>query len=207
MKIYFVRHGESIGNKEGLHQKGDMPLSETGREQAKRIAERLKKFKIDLIFTSPIERTRQTAEIISKSLGIPIEEWDTLTEARGPSEIVGKSIKDPEARRIKKLIRENYIKGNWKYSDEENFEDLNTRAEAFLKHILKTHRNHDILCISHATLIKFLVCKMAYGKNLTPLIFHTFFHHFLTSNTGLTVCEYEDKSGWWIKHFNDASHL
>lgn len=196
-----------MGNKAGLHQKGNMPLSETGREQAKKIAERLAKFKIDTIFTSPVARARETAEIISKSLKIPVEEREELIEAKSPSEIWGKSINDPTAKKIKKLIRENYLKGNWRYSDEENFDDLNTRADAFLKHILKSHKNHDILCVSHATLIKFLVCKMAYGKSLTPLIFHTFFHHFLTSNTGLTVCEYEDKSGWWIKHFNDASHL
>jgi probable phosphoglycerate mutase len=207
MKVYFVRHGESVGNKSGLHQKEDMPLSETGRLQAEKIAERLRKYKIDLIFTSPIQRTKETAGIISKSLDIPVEVMDELAEAKGPSEIVGMAISNPEALRVKNLIRENYAKGNWKYSDEENFDDLNVRIRSFLDHILKTHKDQDILCVSHATLIKFIVCKMVFGDELTPRIFHIFFHHFWASNTGLTVCEYEEESGWWVRHFNDTSHL
>ena len=207
MKVYFVRHGESVGNKAGLHQKADMPLSEDGRKQAEKIAERLKKYKIDLILTSPIQRTRETAEIISKSLNIPVEVMGKLAEAKGPSEIAGLAVSDPEAVRVKALIRENYTKGNWKYSDEENFDDLNARTQSFLEHVLKDHKNHNIVCVSHATLIKFIVCKMAFGDELTPRTFHLFFHHFWTSNTGLTVCEYEEGGGWWIRHFNDASHL
>jgi probable phosphoglycerate mutase len=207
VKVYFVRHGESVGNKAGLHQKVDMPLSENGREQAGKIAERLKKFKIDVIFASPITRARETAEIISGSLNIPVEILDNLIEAKGPSEIIGKAVKDPEARRIRNLIAENFTKGNWKYSDEENYDELNIRARSFLDHILNHHKDKDILCVSHATLIKFIVCKMVFGEELTPRIFHLFFHHFLTSNTGLTICEYEEEGGWWITHFNDASHL
>ena len=206
MKVYFVRHGESVGNKANLHQTAGMPLSKMGREQAEKIAERLKKFKIDKIFVSPAERTKETAEIISRSLNIPIETRSELTEARAPSEIKGKSIKDPEVMEIKKLIKENYYKGNWKYSDEENFEDLNLRTQAFLDHLLKYHKDSDILCVSHATLIKFFVAKMAFATELTPSIFHAIFHHFSTQNTGLTVCEYEENT-WRIRHFNDVSHL
>ena len=179
MKIYFVRHGESVGNKAGLHQKTDMPLSEGGREQAEKIAQRLKKYKIDLILASPIQRTKETAGIISKALNVPVEVMDKLAEAKGPSEIAGMAINNPKAIRVKTLIRENYIKGNWKYSDEENFDDLNVRAQSFLDHVLKHHKRHDIACVSHATLIKFIVCKMAFGDKLTPEIFHLFFHHFL----------------------------
>jgi len=207
MKVYLVRHGESVGNKAAIYQTTDMPLSEAGREQAKKIARRLKKIKIDLIFASPLVRAKETAEVISESLGIPVEKRDELAEAKGPSEIRGKSVKDPAAAKVKHLIRKHFAEGNWRYSDEENFDDLNARTQTFLEHILKNHKDSDLLCVSHATLIKFLVCKMVFGEELTPRTFHLFFHHFLTSNTGLTVCEYEEKSGWWITHFNDASHL
>lgn len=207
MKVYFVRHGESVGNKANLHQTTDMPLSDTGVAQANKIAERLKKFKIDYILASSVARAKETAEIISKSLGIPIEERQELTEAKGPSEIRGKSINDPEAMKIKKLIREHFLEGNWRHSDEENFDNLNERTQSFLKNILKHHKDHDLLCVSHATLIKFMVCKMVFGTELTPRTFHLFFHHFWTSNTGLTVCEYDNENGWWVRHFNDASHL
>jgi probable phosphoglycerate mutase len=207
MKVYFVRHGESVGNAGGLHQTTDMPLSEVGFAQAVRIAERLRKFKIDIIFASPVIRARETAEVISKNLNVPIEQWDELTEVKGPSEIGGKPVKDPEAFKIKKLIRENYSKVNWKYSDEENYEEINERAKKFLGHIIKYHSNLDILCVSHSTYIKFLVAKMLFGKDLTPEIARIFYHHTLMQNTGLTVCEYDKESGWLVRHLNDASHL
>ena len=207
MKVYFVRHGESEGNKAQLHQGIGMPLSETGREQAQKVAERLKKFELDLILASPVTRAKETADIISKATNVPVRELKELSEVKGPSELTGMSVKNPEAIKVKKLIWENYTKGNWKYSDEENFEDLNPRVQTFLDHLLKNYKDKNIVCVSHATLIKFIVCKMVFGTELTPTIFHLFFHHFWASNTGLTVCEYEDESGWWIRHFNDVSHL
>jgi broad specificity phosphatase PhoE len=207
MKVYFVRHGESVGNKANLHQTSEMPLSDTGITQAKRIAKRLKKFKIDYILASPVIRARQTAGIISASLNVPIEEWEELAEVKGPTELKGKSYADPKVSAIKKLIRENYVKGNWKYSDEENYEEINFRAGKLLNHLVKDHFNDDVICVSHATYIKFLVAKMLFGDNLKPEISHIFYHHFLMQNTGLTVCEYDKENGWLIRHLNDASHL
>jgi broad specificity phosphatase PhoE len=76
-----------------------------------------------------------------------------------------------------------------------------------LKHLIKHHPGGDIVCVSHATYIKFLMAKMLFGDNLTPAISNSFYHHFLMQNTGLTVCEYEKESGWLIRHVNDVSHL
>ena len=207
MKVYFVRHGESVGNADGLHQTIDTPLSKTGISQALRIAERLRKFKIDIIFASPVVRARQTAEIIARSLKVPIEARDELIEVKNPSEIGGKPVNDPEVSRIKKLIRENYTKGNWKYSDEENYEEINSRSQKFLDHLIKYHSGRDIVCVSHATYTKFLIAKMLFGKSLTPEISHIFYHHFLMQNTGLTICEHDKENGWLVRHLNDISHL
>lgn len=207
MKIYFVRHGESVGNKANVHQTTEMPLSETGVSQAKKIAERFKEIKIDYILASPVTRAKETAEIISKAIGTPIEEWGGLAEVKGPTELRGKSYTDPAVSEIKKLIRQNYIKGNWKYSDEENYEEINKRAKKLLEHLIKDHSENDVICVSHATYIKFLVGKMIFGEDLTPYISHIFYHHFSIHNTGLTVCEYTKEDGWLIRHLNDASHL
>jgi len=72
--IYLLRHGESIGNAEGLHQgQKDFPLTPTGRSQARALAKRWKKERMtfSLIISSPLLRARQTAEIIADSLEIP----------------------------------------------------------------------------------------------------------------------------------------
>jgi broad specificity phosphatase PhoE len=71
MKLYFVRHGESEANllwefSNGLHKHG---LTEKGRQQAARLAQSLRGAGITRIYTSPILRAVQTAEILADTLG------------------------------------------------------------------------------------------------------------------------------------------
>ena len=122
MLIYFVRHGESEGNRKGLHQGPDVPLSEEGIKQGQVLAERLKKHKIDVIYSSSMIRTKQTAEIISDKLKIPVESWENLKEIRNPSEIWGKQAEDKKILEIRESARKEFLKGDGRYPDEETFE-------------------------------------------------------------------------------------
>lgn len=79
--IYFVRHGETDFNKEGRNQGWlDVPLNETGIAQAKILADKLKDFKIDVIYCSPFSRTKKTAEIINEFHNVSIITDDRLKE-------------------------------------------------------------------------------------------------------------------------------
>jgi len=74
--VILLRHGESVGNAEGLHQgQTDFPLNETGILQARALARRWKRErrKFDLLISSPLKRSRDTADIIAQALEIPIE--------------------------------------------------------------------------------------------------------------------------------------
>ncbi|TYB31933.1 MAG: histidine phosphatase family protein, partial [Candidatus Mcinerneyibacterium aminivorans] len=65
MEIYFVRHGETKGNKEKKFRgRTDYPLNENGKNQAKKLKEKLKKYKFDKLLTSPLKRAHETAKII-----------------------------------------------------------------------------------------------------------------------------------------------
>ncbi|AEB95334.1 MAG: 2,3-diphosphoglycerate-dependent phosphoglycerate mutase [Metallosphaera sp.] len=70
--VIFVRHGQSTSNINKIlsHDVNNFPLTDEGREQAKRAAQELKKIKTDVIFTSPILRAYQTATIIGNELGL-----------------------------------------------------------------------------------------------------------------------------------------
>lgn len=75
-QFYFLRHGESTGNATGYHQgQYDFPLSEKGVQQAQRLAALWKEKGLQFaqIISSPLSRARQTAEIISQTLLIPLE--------------------------------------------------------------------------------------------------------------------------------------
>jgi broad specificity phosphatase PhoE len=69
--FYFLRHGESEGNSARLIQgRGDYPLSETGREQARRVAGWFAERRIGRLLSSPLARALQTARILADRLGL-----------------------------------------------------------------------------------------------------------------------------------------
>jgi broad specificity phosphatase PhoE len=83
MRIIFVRHGES-GYNAGLTEAEDSPLTRKGRIQAKHLGNSLKKEKISIIYTSNLKRAKQTGEIISKIIKVPIKaSFDELNEYPG----------------------------------------------------------------------------------------------------------------------------
>mgnify|MGYP005838124519 CR=1 FL=1 len=83
MKLYLVRHGESIGNtKQGFISGQTDPegLSPKGRIQIIRTSWELKNESFDQIYSSPVSRAQETASILSSYLGTPIKTVDWLTE-------------------------------------------------------------------------------------------------------------------------------
>ncbi|MCB0154382.1 MAG: histidine phosphatase family protein [Anaerolineae bacterium] len=80
--IYLVRHGQSQGNIEGRVQGLlDSPLSERGQTEAHCLGQRLvAEIKVDLIFTSPLKRAQDTAQILAHYLDCPLKLDDDLRE-------------------------------------------------------------------------------------------------------------------------------
>lgn len=74
--VTFLRHGESVGNQENRFQgQADFPLTDKGRAQARALAEhwQAEGVTFDRCFTSPLLRAKETAEIVSTALKIPLE--------------------------------------------------------------------------------------------------------------------------------------
>jgi len=69
--IVLIRHGETDWNIVGRYQgQADPPLNSNGIQQATQLANELQNSSVELLYTSPLQRTKQTAEIISGKLGI-----------------------------------------------------------------------------------------------------------------------------------------
>ena len=83
--IYFVRHGETESNAEGIRQGPNGRLTAKGREQALATAKRFPKYRgrPQVIISSPFERARETAEIIGKELGMTNAEMMSLCDTMG----------------------------------------------------------------------------------------------------------------------------
>ncbi len=83
MKIILVRHGESESNAKKSDEK-DSNLTKKGRVQAEHLARKLKNEKISKIYTSNLIRAKQTGDIISKIIRVPVKTgFEELNEYEG----------------------------------------------------------------------------------------------------------------------------
>lgn len=81
MIVYVVRHGEAEGNREGCFLgQVNPPLTEHGREQARRMGEALKTAGIEQIRASDLDRAFTTASIIGGIIGLRVERTVALRE-------------------------------------------------------------------------------------------------------------------------------
>lgn len=81
MEILLVRHGESVWNKEQRIQgRKDPGLSERGRRQARALAKRLKRDKIEIIYSSGLKRCAQTARIIAEETKAAVKTYPQIEE-------------------------------------------------------------------------------------------------------------------------------
>jgi broad specificity phosphatase PhoE len=116
--LLLVRHGETDWNADGrLQGHTDRPLSDFGRRQARQLADELVDEELEAIYSSDLSRARETAEILGKRLGLPVEldpdlrekdwgTWEGLTAVeRDRVEFVGESTEEHQERILRALRR------------------------------------------------------------------------------------------------------
>lgn len=205
MKLYLIRHGESESNASGYYLGKDSELSTAGRMQARKLARRFAKIRIDLVVASDYRRSISTAGVIGKLKKKKVIIIPFLGEERYPKEFEQKHTDDPEVIRMRRILRKNRNKKGWHYSDEENFFDLKLRIQKFLK-VLGRRKEKNILAVGHGISNRMIVGLMLFGKKLTPDLFQGLRRRLLTRNTGITMCEFENGQ-WRIHTWNDHAHL
>jgi broad specificity phosphatase PhoE len=113
-----VRHGETDWNADGrLQGQTDRPLSEFGRQQARRLADELAAEDLEAIYSSDLARARETAEIVGARVGLPVMldrglrekdwgTWEGLTAVeRDRVEFAGESTEAHQERILRALQR------------------------------------------------------------------------------------------------------
>lgn len=155
-KIFLVRHGQDMDNAAGiLNGRRDMELTELGREQAKKVAEKLRDNKVQIIYSSPLKRAYETARIIGTVLGVDeIITGEHLIE-REFGILTGKPVSDiPKyTDKILPTDRVNYfleVKGA------ENFSTLLERGRKVLQEITQRYPNKNILIVTHGDIGKMI---------------------------------------------------
>lgn len=108
--ILLARHGETDWNRDGIWQGwADPPLNDAGRAQARALAEQLRGVPFDAVYSSDLQRARETAEIVAAPHGVPvvadrglreidIGSWSGLTRAEIEERFPGGARPDGETR-------------------------------------------------------------------------------------------------------------
>jgi broad specificity phosphatase PhoE len=79
--LILIRHGETEWNIIGRYQgQADPPLNPRGRQQSAELAEKLTEARLDMLYTSPLRRALETAEIVAERLNIPVYQDARLQE-------------------------------------------------------------------------------------------------------------------------------
>lgn len=157
-KYYILRHGEAISNIKEIvsswPEKFNNPLTKRGREMIKEVAGILKGKNINLIFSSDLLRTKQTAQIVGKALEIR-PKFDKRLREINFGIFNSKSIFDfnEQFKKEEGRIKDSVPKG-------ETYTHLLERVFGFLKDIDKKYKNKNILIISHECPLFFLEGKV-----------------------------------------------
>ena len=134
-------------------------MTKTGIEQAESISEYLKPLDISAIYSSPIERAKHTAEIVTKNSAIDVELDDRLTEID-----------------MGKFTRMNYDDMFAKYGniflkfyendpviaehEVETFPNVQKRILDMVDHVIKKHKNENVILVTHMDPIKSILANV-----------------------------------------------
>lgn len=147
MELILIRHGlpEKIINEDGVP--ADPPLSETGHEQARKVADWLSERNIDRLYSSPMNRAFQTAEPLATMKGLEIETRDGVAEYdRDAGEYIPvEQLKEIDYERWQKLMRGEL--------DEINFPAFCEDVVTTLEQIVAENRGKSVAVTCHGGVI------------------------------------------------------
>lgn len=206
-KIYFIRHGEAEGNVQRITQNLDTPLTEKGHEQAKIIANRVQALTPDVLFVSPYLRARQTVEPSELLTGLKAEILESVHETTPPSSLVGVSHDDERRAAYIAALTKNNTDQNWRYEDEESFNDILERCKTTYETLL-SRTEEKIIVVSHGGFIKYFVAYVLLRDSLTRQLFQKIFEGLdFVENTAVTEFVQKDETTLALHTYNDRAHF
>jgi len=157
--VVFTRHG--VTGETGPILSGRRPgidLSDKGRAQAELAAERLARLPLAAVYSSPLERCWQTAEVIAASHGLPVRELPGLAEA-DYGEWSGRKIDELRSTDLWKLVQ--ITPSVVRFPGGESVREMQSRAVEATEEMVARHPGELVVAASHADPIKAVVAHFA----------------------------------------------
>lgn len=206
LRLLLVRHGETDWNRQGRFQgRIDVPLNQTGREQARQVAEFLRQVPIDFAISSPLARPRETAElIVQPHQGVSLALLDGLREiSHGNWE--GKLESEIEQRFPGDLHRWREHPAEVQMPQGENLSQVWERAIAAWESLVQSAQADPAqpklgLVVGHDATNKVILCHIA-GAGPEQ------FWSFKQGNGAISVIDYPPAGGPLLQTMNMTTHL
>lgn len=198
--IYFVRHGQSEANKQGIIQgHAEFPLSELGKTQATLAGEWFNGIKLNRMITSDLQRASETAEAISQRQqdGAPKPQMSPLAREVGLGPLEGKT-REEMGRQFPELKPDQLLTSG--ISGTETVEAITRRCQ-LLEQTLTEGDFEQTAVVSHGGFISIYLMYLIAGGD-----WHRWKRPFVIGNTGITKITYSDGQAK-IHYTNKQAHL
>ena len=199
-RVLLVRHGATTSTEEDRFSgSADIPLSNVGREQARRLAERLRREELAGVYSSDLDRAVETAKILAEPHGLPVEQrgefreishgrWEGMTR----EEVLDRYPKESAA----------WDDDPFSYAPEGGETGLAVTARALpaLLELVTSHPGERILVVSHKATIRLVLSSLLgfdprrYRDNLDQM------------PAALNIVDFREPTRARLTLFNDTSH-
>ena len=199
MKLIIVRHAESKWNPVGRYQGLlDPDLTERGIRQAEAVAKALEEESPKVVYTSPLTRTKKTAQIISSRLGIPlVEERRVIEIDHGHwSGMLVDEVREKFPHEFEVWMKKPH---EATFEGGESLRDVYNRVSDFLEEIRSKHDRETVAVVSHTVPIRCMLCYVL-GIDLS------LFWSFGCDNASYSVVYFEESRNV-LQRLNITCHL
>jgi len=169
--IYVVRHGESLSNvyarenpEKTASQFGDLgsSLSKKGQDQSNFLANRLKKITFSAVYSSHLNRARETAEIIAAHYNLPV-----ITDRSIRERFFGEPMSHIKKKEIEKKLKKlnEHKKFTFRYfPNGENGQDVSKRFKKFLSKVRRKNKKKTVLLVTHGYVMRSFLIAIGFAK-------------------------------------------
>jgi len=197
-KIYLVRHGESVANTRGIYQGQtyNTPLSCMGKKQAEALAKFFEDKDINKILTSPLMRTKQTAQKVANLKHLEIfDTLEVIETNHGEWEGLEKKVISTKWPNIYQLWQKK--PSEVKFPGGETFLETRKRVIRWWNCIIKENTN--LLVVTHDNIIRIILAEVL-GLNLDNI------WRFQLNPAAVTIVEVEN-GNYHLLALDEKSHL
>jgi broad specificity phosphatase PhoE len=186
--ILLARHGETDWNRQGRFQgHADPPLNATGHAQAAELAAELKDVELAAVYSSPLRRALETAQLVAAEHGLEPVAVDALREVDVGS-WQGLTRPEIETQYPEQFAR--WLDYDQGWEDGESYEEMGRRAVAALLELAAAHEDERVLAVTHGGPIRAAFAfadgtSHAEARRLGPRIGNVFLAEFAVEGEAL----------------------